>query len=108
MPPLSLLEVELNRIAQSRHIAAALLMAVGLASNAEVKTWYTLDDYNKCVNLGSPADKLRQLAAQGIIATPSDNYRDGVVAVKYKTANGIEKGTFYYPTKALCDEMARI
>jgi hypothetical protein len=76
-------------------------------SVSEAKTWFSTDDNFQCVNLGSPADHVRRLAGRGIQATPSDDYRDGIVAVKYETADGTA-GSFFFPSKALCEDMVRM
>ncbi|MGG2399971.1 hypothetical protein ACJRW5_23800 [Pseudomonas sp. SH1-B] len=90
---------------QKARMCAVVFLLV--ASNADAKTWFTVDDSYQCKNLGSPADHVRRLASRGIHATPSDDYRDGIVAVKYETADGTT-GNFFYPSKELCEDMVRM
>jgi len=79
-----------------------------LAPAVQAKTWYTLDDSYQCVNMGSPADRIRKLASEGIQAVPSDNHLNGAVSVQYQNEEGGTTGFFFYPNKMDCDEMAKI
>lgn len=90
-------------------LAAVVAGSIAFASVAHAKTWYTPNENYQCVNLGSPADRVRQLAAQGIEAKPNDGgYQEGIVSVKYQNAKGETTGQFFFRTKEQCEHMMSI